>query len=144
MLNSVVGYTGGDTEWPTYESVCARNNTHTEALLLEIDPKVLTFERLIRHFAYENPRLRGFGRSPSALLRPQTKTAIFAQDAEQAESARRVFDEAGLAVPVLPASRFYPAENYHQHHIAEEKDYPGGGDDDPWAATDGPGTAWGL
>ena len=145
MTNSWVGYTGGDNPSPSYESVCARSNTHTEALKLEFDPDVLSFEELLGKFV-EDPRIRGFGQSPPAAYAPvQTKKAVWAQNEAQAQAARRILADAGLPVPVVPPGcEFYEAEEYHQHHIAEDKSYPDGGDDDPWSATDGPGTAWGL
>ena len=57
-----MGYTGGDAAEPTYESVC-RGDGHTEALLLRLDPAVLSYEQLIRRWlddprvaTYPNPR----------------------------------------------------------------------------------------
>ena len=144
MINSAVGYTGGEgAATPTYESVCARNNTYTEALRLVYDPAVVSYEDLVRRFVAD-PRVRTAGR-PSAIpaglqLLVQTRRAVWAQDEEQAAVARRVLRESGKdTIPVLPPSAWIEAEEYHQHHIAEAKDYPDLGEDDPWA-----GGSWGL
>lgn len=120
MINSWVGYTGGETDSPTYESVCARSNTHTEALKLEFDPDVLSYESLLAKFAAD-PRVQGLGQSSSSYSPVQTRKAVWAQNEAQAQVARRVLAEASLPVPVYPRCEFYEAEDYHQHHIAEEK-----------------------
>lgn len=138
VLNTWVGYTGGTQTAPTYESVCALNNTHTEALRLEFDPSVISFNDLVKRFL-DDPRVRTFGHSPQLMKRAQTKIAIWAQDESQATIARRLLQEAGKAIPVLPSSHFHYAEDYHQHHISEEKSYPDFGEADPWR--DG---SWGL
>ena len=48
MVGSWVGYTGGTDPAPTYASVCARNNTHTEAVKLAFDPAQISYEALIQ------------------------------------------------------------------------------------------------
>src|SRR4051812_7925407 len=47
---TLVGYTGGDTENPTYDDVCAHTTGHAEAVWVEFDPEKLNFEMLVRHF----------------------------------------------------------------------------------------------
>jgi peptide methionine sulfoxide reductase MsrA len=150
---SAVGYTGGDPDAPrpTYRSVCAMNNTFTEALRLEIDTGVLSYEALVRQYLDE-PRVQSLRprgtRAPQQ--RAQTRFAIWAQDEEQAATARRVLSEAGKEelVAVLPASEWHEAEEEHQHFIRDEKDFadwsadPDGDEYGGWET--GPGTAWGL
>lgn len=77
--------------------------------------------------------------------------AVWAQDEEQEATARRVLERAAAShpplanVPVLPRAAWWVAEEYHQHFIAEEKCYPGSDDEaDPWGASNGPGTGFGL
>lgn len=138
-----MGYTGGDELAPSYESVCSRRNTHTEALRLEFDPSVVSFAELMRLFV-DDPRIRTFRGVPSGYAPAQQRKAVWAQTEEQAKWAKKILGEAGKPVPVLPACTFWEAEEYHQHHIADSKSYPDSGEDDPWTASDGPGTAWGL
>ena len=143
VVDSRVGYTGGTTPDPTYESVCAKSNTHTEALRLEIDPAVLSYEELMRHFA-DDPHVR----NPSVPGRPQYMTAVWAQDSGQAEVAERMLADAGKErVPVFcDGSAWHDAEEYHQHFLGEFKDFPEDDDDEanPWSTVDGPGTWMGL
>mmetsp|Transcript_52246 Transcript_52246/g.117364 ORF Transcript_52246/g.117364 Transcript_52246/m.117364 type:complete len:129 (-) Transcript_52246:405-791(-) len=118
VVNTWVGYTGGAAPDPTYKSVCSGDG-HTEALRIEFDPETLSFERLItRYFA--DPHVRStYGRE-----KPQYRTAIWAQTREQEEIARRVGGESGKLVPILPASPWYDAEDYHQHFLGDFKDLP--------------------
>ena len=137
IVDSWVGYTGGTTANPTYKSVCAGDGGHTEAMKLAFDPRATSYESVLTHFL-DDPRVRPvYGAE-----RPQYKTAIWAQDAKQAEVARRLSQESGKGVPVLPRSEWYDAEEYHQHFLREFKDFPeededGDEDDDAAVEADG-------
>ena len=123
-MDSEVGYTGGATGAPTYESVCSGDG-HTEALRLEFDPSVTSYEDIIREF-YEDPHVgnqfcsddSGGGRS--AMETAQYRTAIWAQDEAQRQTALRVAADVGKEVPVLTKSVWHRAEGYHQHWMDPE------------------------
>ena len=117
-MNTWVGYTGGDAPAPTYKTVCSGDG-HTEALRIEFDPSVLSYSDLITRF-FRDPNVR----SVYGAEKPQYRTAIWAQNDEQQAIARRVGDEQGKAVPVLPAKPWYDAEEYHQHFLGDFKDFP--------------------
>ena len=119
VVDTWVGYTGGSTDSPpTYKSVCSGDG-HTEALRLEYDPAVLSYEALITRF-FNDPHVR----SVYGTERPQYKTAIWAQNDEQKAIAERVGAAAGKHVPVLSRSPWYDAEDYHQHFMGDFKDFP--------------------
>ena len=144
-----MGYTGGDEPSPTYESVCARNNTHTEALKLAFDPTRISYEQLMQRFV-DDPRVRAPFTSDPSLAKPQYRTAVWAQDEAQAETARRLLVEGGKeTIPVLPKSEWHDAEDYHDRRrrtYPTFKDLPDDDDDDddPWGTAAGPGTSIGL
>jgi len=162
VLRSWVGYTGGGlgANDPTYESVCARNNTFTEALRLEFDPAVLSFEGLMQLYVKEPRVLRAVCRDGLSPLfaRPQTRVAVWAQDEAQMAVARQAIADAGKtdAVPVLPPAAWFLAEEYHQKFIEDDKAFPDWSEpvdeivDDAsvWDSSGdslrGPGTTWGL
>ncbi len=50
VVDAVVGYTGGTTAEPTYEQVCSDATGHAEAVRLEYDPDLVSFERLVEAF----------------------------------------------------------------------------------------------
>ena len=119
VLSSRVGYTGGEAPNATYESVCSGDG-HTEALCLTLDPNILPYETFLRRWL-EDPRVPTF---PNPRDKVQYRTAIFAQDARQAELARRLVAESGKAVPVEEAGEWYDAEEWHQHFYRDFKDFP--------------------
>ena len=123
VVDSWVGYTGGATPDPTYETVCA-NDGHTEALRLAFDPKQTSYEEVLTQF-FEDPRVRDV--YPGAEGKAQYRTAVWAQDEKQAEIATRVSHAVGKQVPVLPLDTRHDAEEWHQHFILGFKDFP---DDD--------------
>ena len=119
-MDSRVGYTGGVSPSPTYKSVCAGDG-HTEALRLTLNPALLSYEDLIRHFL-EDPRVANVW-DPDAEP-AQYRTAIFVDGEEQASSAARMVEEVGKQVPILPANTWHDAEDWHQHFLGEFKDVP--------------------
>ena len=118
VVDTWVGYTGGTTPSPTYKTVCSGDG-HTEALRVEFDPAVLSFEALITRF-FKDPHVRNVYGSE----KPQYRTAVWAQDDGQKATAQRVAAEVGKQVPILPRSEWYDAEDYHQHFMGEFKDFP--------------------
>ena len=115
-----MGYTGGASPAPTYESVCG-NDGHTEALRLAFDPAVTSYEKLCTYY-FEDPHVRNV--YPGTEEKAQYKTAVWAQDEQQAETAQRVSKSVGKDVPVLPRSKWFDAEDWHQHFILGFKDFP--------------------
>ena len=125
-----MGYTGGDNPDPTYKSVCSGDG-HTEALKVVFDPTVLSYEQLITQY-FEDPRVKEVwpGDSP----KPQYKSAVWAQNMQQKQIARAVSDDVGKSVPVLPCSKWFDAEDWHQHFMTEFKDFPEDEDGQEYAA----------
>ncbi len=129
VLESTVGYTGGTTENPDYEQVHTGTTGHAEAVQIVFDPKVLSYENLLRYFF----RLH----DPTTLDRQgndrgtQYRSAIFYHNEEQRRIAERVKAEvdrsgkwpAKVVTQIVPAGPFYPAEDYHQDYLQK---HPGG------------------
>ena len=92
VVNTVVGYTGGTTANPTYNTVC-RNDGHTEAIKVEFDPGVISYEELMRTFFSEAGR--GGGKT-------QYQSAVWPQTEEQKAVAQRLADERHSTVRPLP------------------------------------------
>ena len=123
VTHTEVGYTGGSTPRPTYEQVCSHTTGHAEAVRLEYDPELVTYERLLAAF---------FGMHDPTLLDrqgpdvgDQYRSAVFSHTAEQADAARaaiRALDAEGrwrrpLVTAVVPAPAWWPAEDYHQKYF---------------------------
>ena len=92
VVNTVVGYTGGTTANPTYNTVC-RNDGHTEAIKVEFDPGVISYEELMRTF---------FSEAGGGGGKTQYQSAVWPQTDEQKAVAQRLADERHSTVRPLP------------------------------------------
>lgn len=116
VVRTRVGYSGGHTESPTYEKVCAHGTGHAEVVEVEFDPARVSFEELLGAFWKSH--------DPSAPHRlgpgdgSQYRSAIFCTTPGQEAAAR----ESAANLPSAPhteiaaAGPFYPAEEYHQKY----------------------------
>ena len=118
VVSSLVGYTGGHTEDPTYEDVCSHTTGHAEAVLLEFDPVQVSYEELCRHFfRMHNPTQLNY-QGPD--YGDSYRTAIFYVTDEQkgvAESALGAAQDnfkEPIVTEITLAGPFYNAEDYHQ------------------------------
>ena len=122
VIDTTAGYTGGSTPNPTYEDVCSHDTGHAEAVEVEFDPSVVSYHQLLDLFwKIHNPAQRG-GQGPD--MGDSYRSEIFylnpEQKAEAEASKERMNTEGGfkgsIATEITPASKFYPAEDYHQHY----------------------------
>ena len=122
VLKVTSGYTGGDTENPSYEEVCSGRTGHVEAVQLVFDPRRVKYERLLEYFwEHVDPTDPG---GQFVDRGPQYRSAIFYHNEEHREAAeaskRMLIDSGRLKKPVvtriLPFSKFYEAEGYHQDY----------------------------
>lgn len=123
VIEAVSGYTGGHTENPTYQEVCTGQTGHAEAVEVEYDDEVTSYERLLEaFFQYHNPTTRN-RQGPD--VGTQYRSAIFVADEAQAEAARAAVEavnasgrwEQPVVTTLEPAAPFYAAEEYHQRYL---------------------------
>ena len=122
VLGIVSGYTGGHTENPAYKEVCSETTGHYEAVQITFDPNRMPYERLLELYWQQidptDPGGQFYDRGQSY------QTVIFyhtEEQRQQAEASKRALAESGrfqkpIATAILPASTFYPAEEYHQDY----------------------------
>jgi peptide-methionine (S)-S-oxide reductase len=116
-----VGYTGGNLTNPTYEDVCTDRTGHAEAIQLKYDPKEISYNELLELFwSLHNPTTIN-RQGPD--IGTQYRSSIFFHTPEQEKIARRVKQELDgskfqnkIVTEIVPASIFYPAEEYHQKY----------------------------
>ena len=116
------GYTGGHESRPTYGQVAGSRTHHLEAVVVFYQPSLVTYEQLLhRYWRSVNPTQAD---GQFADRGPQYLTAIFAVDqvqgvaaqrSKQALTASKKFSEP-IAVKILKARTFWPAEDYHQDY----------------------------
>lgn len=129
VTKTVVGYTGGKTENPNYKQVCTGATGHAEAIQVDFDPSKLSYEALLGYFYRMH--------DPTTLNRQhndigtQYRSAIFYTSEEQKKTAEQVkarLEQAKefkrpITTEITQASKFYPAEDYHQKYLIKN---PGG------------------
>jgi len=118
----ISGYIGGSKANPTYEEVSSGTSGHIEAVKVFYDPKTLSYEKLLDVFwRHVNPTDDG---GQFVDRGPQYRTAIFYLDEKQrvaAEASKKELDQSGrydrpIVTPILKATPFYDAEDYHQDY----------------------------
>lgn len=122
VVETVAGYTGGQTENPTYEEVSAGGTGHIEAVQVRYDPARIGYERLLEVYWRNVDPTDADGQFCDR--GHSYTTAIFYHDARQRELAQRSKEalertkpfDPPIVTPILPAARFYPAEEYHQDY----------------------------
>lgn len=118
VVKTTAGYTGGRTKNPTYDQVATRTTGHAESVLVEFDPRQVSYETLLKQFfRMHNPTQAG-GQGPD--IGPEYRSAIFYFDQEQHKEAVQIRNQTQkkLDKPVVtqiePHGPFYPAEEYQQ------------------------------
>ncbi len=120
VVATAVGYSGGGTEDPTYESVCSHTTGHAETVLVEFDPKVVSYETLLNVFFKNHDPTTKNRQGPD--VGDQYRSAVFAFSAEQEALARsaKEMEEKERKRPVVTEigriGRFWKAEEYHQQY----------------------------
>lgn len=118
VTESVVGYTGGHTEEPSYEEVCTHTTGHAEAVQLEFDPEQVDYETLVRQFYRMHDPTQLNRQGPD--IGDSYRSAIFYHNDEQKQIAEAVtkalqsqFDKP-IVTQIMPVAEFWLAEGYHQ------------------------------
>jgi peptide-methionine (S)-S-oxide reductase len=124
---TAVGYAGGTTPNPTYEEVCSGRTGHTEAVLVVYDPKLTSYETLLKLFWESHDPTQGMRQGND--VGTQYRSAVYTfstQQASLAEASRSAYQRqlqaAGLGeitTEIREAPPFYFAEDYHQQYLAK-------------------------
>jgi methionine-S-sulfoxide reductase len=121
IYRTEVGYCGGNSPNTNYREVCTGTTNHAEAVKLEFDPKVITYEQIIkRFFEFHDPTTLN---SQGPDFGTQYRSEIFYLNEEQKNIAQKVIDEenlklSGNVVTKLSELKNYcTAEEYHQKYL---------------------------
>ncbi|MBL7222994.1 MAG: bifunctional methionine sulfoxide reductase B/A protein [Candidatus Brocadiae bacterium] len=127
VLSTTVGYTGGHAASPTYREVCTKGTGHAEAVEVIYDPAKTTYEALAKLFFETHDPTQVNRQGPD--VGDQYRSAIFYVDMEQKQSAEKLIGllEAkghAVATQVVPAGKFWPAEDTHQDYYQKTGKQP--------------------
>ena len=121
IYRTEVGYCGGNSPNTNYREVCTGTTNHAEAVKLEFDPKVITYEQIIkRFFEFHDPTTLN---SQGPDFGTQYRSEIFYLNEEQKNIAQKVIAEenlklSGKVVTKLSELKNYcTAEEYHQKYL---------------------------
>lgn len=127
VISTVSGYTGGQVENPTYKAVSKGTTGHSEAIQVTYDPEKTSYEQLLQVFWRNIDPFNNQGQFCDK--GEQYRASIFYQDEKQrqlAEASKSSITEQlqkRFAEPIVtsikPASKFYPAEDYHQNYYKQ-------------------------
>jgi peptide-methionine (S)-S-oxide reductase len=128
---TMVGYAAGFTPNPTYKETCTQLTGHNEVVRVIYDPKVISYETLLKLFWEGHDPTQGMRQGND--VGSTYRSGIYTYTPEQAEAAKAteaVYEQAlkaaglgPITTEILPAPVFYFAEDYHQQYLAKN---PGG------------------
>jgi peptide-methionine (S)-S-oxide reductase len=124
---TAAGYAAGITPNPTYEEVCSGRTGHNEVVLVVFDPKVISFEALLKAFWENHDPTQGMRQGND--VGTQYRSGIYVFDEAQrkaAEASKAAYGQAlavrgygSVTTEILDAGPFYFAEDYHQQYLAK-------------------------
>ncbi len=127
VYSTSVGYAGGTTPNPTYEEVCSGRTGHTEVVRVIYDPKIISYDQLLKVFFENHDPTQGMRQGGD--IGTQYRSAIYTTSPAQkaaAEAAQRSYGErlraAGygpITTEIADAPAFFYAEDYHQQYLAK-------------------------
>ncbi|MDD4183131.1 MAG: bifunctional methionine sulfoxide reductase B/A protein [Candidatus Omnitrophica bacterium] len=126
VLDAKVGFMGGNFENPTYEDVCSDKTGHAEVVQIEYDPKVISYQELLDIFWDIHDPTTPNRQGPD--VGSQYRSVIFYHNAEQerlARASKEKLEKSGklkspIATEIVPAKKFYKAEDYHQRYFEKQ------------------------
>ncbi|HIH12348.1 TPA: peptide-methionine (S)-S-oxide reductase MsrA [Candidatus Woesearchaeota archaeon] len=124
VLSTTVGYTGGKIKSPTYRQVCSDTTGHAEAVEIKFDPTIVSYEKILDIFwsIHDPTTLNRQGPNYGS----QYRSAIFFHNKQQQKAALLSKEKAQtkygkpIVTQIIPATAFYPAEEYHQHYLQKK------------------------
>ena len=123
VLDTAVGYEGGELEHPTYKEVCTDRTGHAEVVDVTFDPSRVSYDTLLDTFFALHDPTQVNRQGPD--WGSQYRSVVFARSDEQMRQAQAKIAELNasgayrkpIATRVEPAGTFWKAEEYHQRYL---------------------------
>jgi peptide-methionine (S)-S-oxide reductase len=127
VWTTAVGYAGGHTANPTYEEVCSGRTGHTEVVLVVFDPKLTSYDSLLKLFWESHDPTQGMRQGNDVGTQYRSAIYTYSDDQQrQAEVSRERYQAqlaaaryGAITTEIRPAPQFYFAEDYHQQYLAK-------------------------
>ena len=121
IYRTEVGYCGGNSPNTNYREVCTGTTNHAEAVKLEFDPKIITYEQIIKKFfEFHDPTTLN---SQGPDFGTQYRSEIFYLNDDQKNIAQKAIDEENLKLSgkvvtkISELKNYCTAEEYHQKYL---------------------------
>ena len=122
------GYAGGKTANPSYKQVCTGGTGHAEVIQIEYDPAIISYNQLLEIFweAHDPTTMNRQGHDEGTQYR---SVILYHNEAQKkaAEESKKIaaahFKEP-IVTQILPLTKFYPAEEYHQDYFRKNPHVP--------------------
>ena len=122
-----VGYSGGDTENPSYEDICYKNTNHAEVVKINYDAKIIELDEILKIFWECHDPTQGMRQGND--IGTQYRSVIFCNneaDIEIANKSKDIFQKVlndnsfnQITTEICKVKNYYQAEEYHQQYLAK-------------------------
>ncbi|ACK66226.1 peptide methionine sulfoxide reductase [Rippkaea orientalis PCC 8801] len=127
VYTTAVGYAAGITPNPTYQEVCTGLTGHNEVVLVVFDPKIISYEELLKVFWESHNPTQGMRQGNDVGTQYRSGIYVYSpQHKKAAETSKEVYQKAlnqagygDITTEILDAPEFYYAEDYHQQYLAK-------------------------
>jgi peptide-methionine (S)-S-oxide reductase len=131
VFSTAVGYAAGITPNPTYKEVCSGMTGHNEVVRVVFDPKVISYETLLRVFWENHEPTQGMRQGNDVGTQYRSGVYVYSESQKKlAQASREAYQQAltaagygTITTEIIDAPEFYYAEEYHQQYLAKN---PGG------------------
>jgi peptide methionine sulfoxide reductase msrA/msrB len=127
VISTEVGYIGGHGDKPTYQQVCSHKTGYAEAVRVIFDPKKTTYENVAKLFFEIHDPTEVNRQGPD--IGDQYRSSVFYLNEDQKKTAENLIELLkikgfNVTTVVVPATKFWKAEEYHQQYYAKENGTP--------------------
>ncbi|NEO78673.1 peptide-methionine (S)-S-oxide reductase MsrA [Moorena sp. SIO4G3] len=127
VFTTAVGYAAGVTPNPTYQEVCTGMTGHNEVVLVVFDPKLISYEALLKVFWESHNPTQGMRQGNDTGTQYRSGIYTYSEDQKKlAEASQNAYQQAlnaanygNITTEILDAPEFYYAEGYHQQYLAK-------------------------
>ena len=121
IIKTEVGYCGGHNAQTSYREVCSGTTNHAEVVKLDFDPKIITYEQILKYFfEFHDPTTLN---SQGPDFGTQYRSEIFYLNDEQKITAEKIMDKENerlsgkVVTKISQVKNYCPAEEYHQRYL---------------------------
>ena len=124
IMDTKVGYSGGDTKNPSYEEVCSGATNHAEVVQIIFDKKLITYEKILDHFwnCHDPTQLNRQGFDIGSQYR--SVIYYYTEDqqklAEESKKKKQTLLNNKIVTVIAKATNFFLAEEYHQLYVQKK------------------------